>query len=81
MCTTSQIKNSYLANIQGEMKSAYIVVEKRELKIPFPIFRLRVSKSWWKRYVRHVTSFGRKEIYRGFWCTGLKERGHLGMER
>jgi len=59
------------------MISAYIVVEGREWKRTFPIFRRRVSKSWSKRYARHVARLGRREMYRGFWWTELKERGHL----
>ena len=66
-----------MANMQGEVIRAYFAVEGREWKRTFPIFRRRVSKSWWKRYARNVATFGRREMHRGFWWTDLKERGHL----
>ena len=59
------------------MITACVAVEGREWKKPFPTFRGRVNKSWWKRYARHVARFGRREIHRGFWWTDVKERGRL----
>jgi hypothetical protein len=66
-----------MANIQGETIIAYIVVEGREWKRPFPTFRRRMSKSWWKRYARHLARLERREMHRRFWWTDLKARCHL----